>query len=330
MQAVRLHSHGEPAQVLRVEDVPEPTADGSQVRVRMLASPVNPSDLMMVRGVYARLPQLPAVPGFEGVGVVEGGGGLYGKYLQGKRVAVLASEVGKWQQFVAAPARQCVPLSDDLSLEQAAMFFVNPATAYVMTRQVLAPPAGAWLLQTAANSALGRMVVRLGREYGFRTINVVRRSEQVAGLKELGADEVIATDREDLAAQIDRITEGRGVRFALDPVGGELGSTVAGHLAEGGRLLVYGTLSGEPLSLSPRELMTPGAAVEGFWLARHMEALGLVGKLKLVRKVSALIRSGVLTAEVAQTFPLSQVQEAVQASEAPGKDGKILLKIADG
>src|SRR5438132_8658236 len=193
MQAVVFEKFGEPAEVLRSCDVPAPDPGPGEVRVRMLAAPVNPSDLLTVRGQYARLPKLPSTPGFEGVGIVESAGrGLWGRFLVGKRVAALSSPTGSWAELALVSARQAIPLSDALPLEQAAMFFVNPATAYIMTRRVLAVPAGEWLLQTAAGSALGRMVIRLGKRFGFRTINVIRRPEQAAELKALGADVIIA------------------------------------------------------------------------------------------------------------------------------------------
>src|SRR5436309_11961736 len=103
----------------------------------MIASPINPSELMVVRGRYGRLPQLPATPGFEGVGVVEAAGpGLLGRLRLGRRVAVLNGAGGNWQETVIVPARQVVPVPSALSDEQAATFFVNPASAVVMTRKI--------------------------------------------------------------------------------------------------------------------------------------------------------------------------------------------------
>src|SRR5438552_1911409 len=191
MKAIIFDRFGDPEEVLQVRDVPMPEPGRGQVRVRMIAAPINPSDLSVVRGQYGRLPQLPATPGFEGVGVVEAsGGGLLGWRVKGKRVAVLNGAGGNWQEHVVIPAKQAVPVPDDLPDEQVASFFVNPATALVMTQNVLRVPAGAWLLQTAAGGALGRMVIRLGKHARFRTINVVRRREAMAELKQLGADEV--------------------------------------------------------------------------------------------------------------------------------------------
>src|SRR6516164_4953153 len=192
MKAIVCEKWGDPEEVLHVRDVPEPVPDPGQVLVRMLASPVNPSDLLMVRGEYGRQPPLPATPGFEGVGVVEAGTGLLARRVLGRRVAVLNSGSGNWKEHVVIPARQAVPVPRELTDEQAASFFVNPASALAMTRYVLRAPAGAWLLQTAAGSALGRMVIRLGQRYGFRTLNVVRRRAQAEELLRTGGTAAIA------------------------------------------------------------------------------------------------------------------------------------------
>jgi NADPH:quinone reductase-like Zn-dependent oxidoreductase len=328
MKSVTIRQFGEPADVVEVIDRPIPEPGPGQVRVRMLAAPVNPSDLMSIRGVYTKVPPLPFAPGYEGVGVVESTGpGLLGRLLVGRHVALLTSDGGTWQNQTLAPARQAVPLSSAIPVDQAAMFFVNPTTAFVLTRRVLAVPAGHWLLQTAAGSALGKMVIRLSQRYGFRTINVVRRQEQADELKALGADTVIATDREDVVEQVKSITKGVGVHHALDCVGGTLGSMVVKTLAPGGRLVVFGTMSAQPLSFSSRDLMTPSASIQGFWLGNYMTSLSLPAKLSLVSTVGKLIRGGVLTSEIGQRFPLDAIRDAVQEAERPARGGKVLLTI---
>src|SRR5215210_3485643 len=150
MKAILCPRWGEPDQVLEVREVPTPECGPGQVRVRMLASPINPSDLFMVRGQYGYQPPLPCTPGFEGVGLVEEGHGLLAWRVKGRRVAVLNSYGGNWAEQVVIPAKAAVPVPKDLSDEQAATFFVNPASAIVMTRYILKIPRGAWLLQTAA------------------------------------------------------------------------------------------------------------------------------------------------------------------------------------
>jgi NADPH:quinone reductase-like Zn-dependent oxidoreductase len=301
----------------------------------MLASPVNPSDLMFIRGVYGVEPQLPQSPGFEGVGIVEAsGGGLRGKLFRGKRVAVLNRAGGNWSEYAVVPAAQIIPLSNSLSVEQAATFFVNPATAWIMTQEVLRVQRGEWLLQTAAGSSLGTMVVRLGNALGFKTINIVRSEASVADLKAAGATEVVVFDpakdsADELSSAIRGIVGEQRVRHAIDPVGGATGSVVMRALGRRGRMLVFGTLSEEPLQCSPRTLMTQQASVEGFWLGNFMNDRNLIFKLKLVRRITRLILDGVLSTTVAETYSLDQIADAVTAAEAKARHGKVLLRISE-
>lgn len=328
MKRVVFDRFGPPAEVLRLQDdVPAPQPGVGEVLVRMLASPVNPSDLMYVAGKYGLKPTLPATPGFEGVGVVEAtGGGPLAWWRKGKRVAVIFDRTGTWAEYTVTKARQVVPVPDEMSDEQAASFFVNPATALVMTQDVLKVPRGAWLLQSAAGGELGKMVIRLGYKFAFRTINVVRRREQVDELKKLGADHVIVESDGDISDQVRKLVPD-GVRYAIDPVGGATGSQVIASLSHGGRCLLYGSLSDEPVSCHPRYFIGNDLRVEGFWLGAWAKKQGVLTMLKLFRRVRGLMREGVLQTHFAATYPLEDVAKAVEHATAPGKGGKVLLKI---
>jgi NADPH:quinone reductase len=328
MKAVICERWGDPDEVLQLRDVPVPEPKRGEVRVRMLASPVNPSDVLTIRGQYGRQPPLPATPGFEGVGIVEAGSGLLARRVMGKRVAVLNGVTGNWQEQVVIPARQAVPVPADLSDEQAASFFVNPASALIMTRYLLKVPRGAWLLQTAAGSALGRMVIRLGQRYGFRTLNVVRRKEQAEELRRLGGTAVVATDSEALVARVNEITEGKGVPYALDSVGGATGSEAIGTLGRHGRILIYGRMASEPLTIDPITLLVGQKRVEGFWLSEWVRDQNPFGMLLLFRSLGKLIREGDLATETGPNFALENVREAVRQAAIPGRKGKVLLRIA--
>jgi NADPH:quinone reductase len=329
MKAVVFDRFGPPEEVLQAREVPPPPEPGpGQVRIRMIASPVNPSDLLYIRGEYGKQPPLPATPGFEGVGIVEAtGSGLFARRVRGKRVAVLNRATGNWQEQVVVPARQAIPVPSDLPNDQAAAFFVNPASAVVMTQYVLKVPPGAWLLQTAAGSALGRMVIRLGKHYGFRTINVVRRREQGEELRRAGGDAVVCTSDESLVDRVREITAGEGVLYAIDAVGGATGTAVIQALGHAGRLLLYGTLAGEPIQIDPRVLMVGQKKVEGFWLSPWTAKQGMLTMFGLIRKLGKLFREGVVTSEFGATFPLDQVQAAVKQAALPGRQGKVLLRI---
>lgn len=331
MKAVVFDRFGDPAEVLQVRDLPVPEPGPGQVRVRMIASPVNPSDLLMVRGEYGKRPTLPATPGFEGVGVIDATGPGILRHIRrlvpGRRVAVPNGMGGNWQEQVVVPARLAVPIPAHLTDEQGASFFVNPASALVMVRYVLKVPRGAWLLQTAAGSALGRMVINLGRHEGFRTINVVRRREQAQELLQLGGDAAICTNDEKIEDRVQAVTGGAGVPFALDAVGGPTGSAALRSLGAGGRMLVYGTLSGEPLAVDPRVLMTGPRHLEGFWMSNWARRQGILTMLRLFRRIGQLMQKGVLTSEVGATYPLEEIQAAVRQAAQPGRSGKVLLRI---
>lgn len=352
MKAARLQRFTQDPSAIRVEDVALPEPGPGQVRVRMLYSPVNPSDLNFVHGTYhAALQRLlwnrgqqdicydlgrrvvcpvpPYTLGGEGVGVVDAcGSGLLARRLLGKRVAIASGPpVGCWQEYSLAEAKKAVVMPDAISDQQAAMFFVNPLAAYVMIREVLRVRAGEWVAITAAGSALGKSVVRMGRLYGFRTLCVVRSDSNSAELRALGADAVIETERQDLLAEVYRITAGQGVQHALDCVGGNLASELLQCLSLTGHLVVYGTLSGKPMQIPGRDLMMPLTRISGFFLSNWLALQSPLKLLGVLRAVKKLTREGIFQAEVTEVFGLEQVVEAVTAAGVSGRTGKVLLRL---
>lgn len=331
MKAIVFDRFGEPGEVLRVQDVPTPEPGPGEVLVRMIASPINPSDLMVVRGLYGVLPSLPATPGFEGVGVVEKAGrGLIGMFAKGKRVAVINHRGGNWAEYVVIPAKQARPVASDIPDDQVASFFVNPATVVALVKHVLAVPPGETLLHSAAGSSLGKMIIRYCKQEGIRTMNVVRRQAAMAELKALGGDHVIATEDGPADEQIARLTGGQGARFALDPVGGATGTQIFNALAENGRMVVYGTLTNQPIAVDSRRMIAGRRTLEGFWLGHWMRGRSIPQSLILFKEIARQMRAGVLTTEIAGKYPLDAIVDAARAAEAVGKPGKVLLRMGAG
>ncbi|WP_165219819.1 zinc-dependent alcohol dehydrogenase family protein [Aquisphaera insulae] len=327
MKAVVFERFGEPSEVVEIRDVPLPEPGPGEVRVRMIATPVNPSDILVVRGRYGVLPKLPATPGFEGVGIVDKAGpGLLGRWVEGKRVAVINSAGGNWAEYAVIPARQARPVPADIPDDQVATFFVNPATVIALARHVLAVPKGEWLLISAAGSTLGRMLIRLGRHDGFRTLGVVRRPEAMEELRRLGADAVVSSSEGPVEDQVRAITGGKGPRFALDPVGGEAGAAIFRAMGDGGKLVLYGSLTGEPIPVDPRQVISARKSIQGFWLGHWMRERSIPGALLVFRQIANLIRAGVLESEIGGRYPLEQIREAVTQAEAVGRSGKVLLE----
>ena len=200
MRAVQIRAYDGAPESISLVELPVPRPGPGQVLVRVAASPINPSDQMFLRGLYGFKKPLPAIPGFEGSGtVVETGSGLMARFLKGRRVACAAvdpkSSVGMWAEYVVTSALACMPLRDHVTLDQGAMTLVNPLTAWALV-DIARRGRHRAIVQTVAASALGKMVVKLGRKFSIPVINVVRRAEQVNVLRSLGAEHVL-NSRED-------------------------------------------------------------------------------------------------------------------------------------
>ena len=324
MRAIRFSEFGEPAEVLTAEELPTPSPGPTEILVRMSARPVNPSDLLTVRGFYGTLPELPATPGYEGVGVVEATGSDIRNVRPGQRVVLLGAR-GTWQQFLVVGAGNVIPVPESISDDNAAQFLVNPLSAWVMLTEELAVQSGQWLLQTAAGSTLGRIVLQIAKLRGIKTINIVRRREQALELRALGADEVVCTGEEDLTQRVTAITGGAGVPAAIDAVGGDVGSNVALALAPRGVMLIYGMLSLMPMQLNGGQMVFRRTSVRGFWLTSWIQSAPPEKQRACIQAVLTHMAKGEIVPPVEAKYDLNDVTAAVQHAERPGRHGKVLL-----
>lgn len=324
--------YGKARDVVELQTVPIVNPANGSVRVRMLAAPINPSDLLSCEGHYNSETALPALMGFEGVGIVEAsGGGALGWLRQGKRVAVVSRMGGTWGTRCLTEAETVIPVPDQLSLDQATVYFINPASALLMTRWILKVPPQCWLLQSAANSALGRMVIRLGKQFGFRTLNVIRSEKHRDELNCLGADAVVVADgstsQSDFFEQVKLATNGEPVRFAIDAVAGHTGGLLFNSLGQGGRMLAYGSLTHDAIPVQPRPLIVQDRRLEGFFLGNEMKKLPLLKKLRLIGELKSLHLKSLFEVETFQKFPLREIHTAIDAAENKTGGRKILLQL---
>lgn len=247
--------------------------------------------------------------------------------VPGQRVGVVNGQGGNWAEYAAVPAHDLLPVPDDLPDEQIASLVINPASALLMLRHVLAIPPGAWLLQSAASGELGRMIIRLAHLDGIHTINVGRRREAAAELERLGADAVVVSTEGPIDEQVRRIVGPEGVQYAIDPVVGETGTQMYRALGEDGRMLVYGFLTGEPIRVGadPRDILAGRRILEVFWLGYWLPRLEESARRQLVQDIITLLHEGILTTSAARPFSLEEIGSAVTEAEATGRRGKILL-----
>src|SRR5436309_10605781 len=229
--------HGNPPDVLRVESQPWPAPAPDEVVVKMRAAPINPADVNQIEGKYPVRPELPAIPGFEGAGVVvELGTGVKG--LTSGALVILPHNVGTWRDAVAVKADELVVVPDGIDPIQAAMLKINPLTAWRLLHDYVDLQKGDWVIQNAANSAAGQHVIQIAHELGCKTVNIIRRAELIDELRAEGGD-VVLVDGENVREQVKSATGGAPIRLGLNSVGGDSALRMANCLAPGGTLVSF-------------------------------------------------------------------------------------------
>ena len=328
MLIARIFAFGQPDKVIELVEQPDPGEPGpGEVLVATELVPINPADLLNLEGRYgATPPPLPLTPGAEGVGRVTKVGAGVNHVKPGDRVIVPV--IGTWRSLTKAPANSVFALPAGVDPRQLAMLRVNPPTAYLMLNEIVPPKAGDWVIQNAANSSVGNCLIRLARRAGVKTVNVVRREALIAPLRAQGAD-VVLVDGPDLDARV-RAAIGEGVlKLAIDAVGGAATKRLARCVADGGTVVNYGLLSGEPCAVDARELVFRDVRLRGFWLRRWFmetppEQIGA-----RYRALAGLLAEGTLAVEVEAVYPVRKIKEALAHAARPGRSGKILISFAD-
>lgn len=312
-----------PQDVIRAVPLELPPPAAGQALVAMLASPINPSNLLTLTGEYGVLPPLPAIGGSEGVGrIAELGQDVSG--LSVGQLVLLPRGSGTWVTHLLAEASALVPLPEAADPLQLAMLTVNPPTAALMLSEFVPLASGDWVIQNVANSGVGGYLMQLARRRGVRTVNLVRRESAVAATKAQGGD-VVLVDGEGLAQRVREATGGAEIRLGIDAVGGSATDRLAQCLSEGGTLVNYGMMSGEPCRVAPSSLIFRGITLRGFWLVKWFREASRDAQRALYGELAQMVASGVLHARVHATFPVQKIREAVAAANGGERDGKILV-----
>jgi NADPH:quinone reductase-like Zn-dependent oxidoreductase len=321
MKAVRFSKFGAPLDVIElVDEDPGPLVPGEAL-VEVLATPINPSDLMTLSGIYGVLPKLPAVPGNEGVGRVVRVEGE--APVKPGDIVFLPMGGGTWRTHLKAKAQRLLTVPPGADPLQMSMLSINPPTAELLLSEFGAKP-GDWVMQNVANSAVGRYLITLAKLQGIKTINLVRREELVPELKALGAD-VVLVDGDNLPERVREATGGAPVKLAIDAVGGSAVLRLGEAVSNGGTVVHYGAMSGKAPTISPAALIFRNVTLRGFWLVNWLSSAPREAQAALMGKMAKLVAQGTLSAPVDATFPLENIREALARAEEGGRKGKVLL-----
>lgn len=329
MKCVRIQRTGPPAECAEVAEIARPEPGPGEVLVRMAFSPVNPADLNFIEGTYGTKPELPAIPGMEGSGIVESSGPGAGHILPGTSVVPLRA--GRcWAEYVICRADQLFLLPPGCDLRQAAMLRVNPATAWGLLHAAgpLAP--GAWVVQNAASSACGHCVIQLAKHLGLRIACLVRRPESIADCLALGADAAL-TDDADAPAALKSLVGASGAEppaLALNAVGGESALRLMDLLAPGGLHVTYGAMARQPPKVPNGLLIFKGIRLQGYWMTRWLDTAPAEEIQSVYRTLADLITRGALRQQIAAEYPLEEIAPALTHATQSGRGGKVMLRVS--
>lgn len=325
MKRIAYRAFGNPAEVCRVEDVPDPGPPGAgEVLVEILAFPINPSDLLVIEGRHRTRPAFPAQPGAESVGRVLAVGGAVEGFAPGDLVVPTVRE--SWVQRRLLPAASLLAVDAAADPLQLAMLRGLPGTAWYMLEDHAPRLPGGWVLQTAANSGVGLCLAALARARGLRSVNIVRRAGAAKAVEEAGGDVVLTEEpAADLAERILAATAGIRPEVAFDAVAGPNTSRLAAALADNAPVVVYGLLSGRPCELTAEQLIFHGLSLVGYSLPAALARRSAEVVRRDYLALSRLSAAGRLKVPVAATYPMQEIGAALRHAGKGGRDGKILV-----
>jgi trans-2-enoyl-CoA reductase len=323
MRAVQFTRFGDPEEVAEIVDLPAPPPPGpGQAAVDLLAAPINPADLLNLRGLYGIVPTLPAIGGLEGVGEVTAIGPGVDHIRVGDRVLIGG---GVWRERQVVDAGGLFALPPGLPNEQLAMLTVNPITARALIHDAALQP-GQWVIKNAANSGVGRTFFALARKAGARGIAVVRRPGLEDTLKSWGAEAVLI-DGPDLPEQVKQLVGDGALPYAVDAIGGSATARLAACVSPGGAVVNYGVLSGEPCQVSGVDLIFRGVSLRGFWVANWYQKTPRDEVARAFGEIINMLAAGELTTPVEATYPLERAREALIHAAREGRSGKVLFVV---
>jgi NADPH2:quinone reductase len=315
---------GEVSDVLRLEDVERPEPGPGEARVRVLAASLALPDLMMVRGDYPFLPEPPASPGQEVVGIVDAVGDGFphpvGARIAGNSRADIG--IGGFAEYTLVPGWSAMPVIDGLSDEQAAGFAGSFHVAHIGLQHRAHLQAGETLLVLGGAGRTGSAAIQIGRAMGATVIATARSESKARFNREQGADHVL--DLSDPASndEINRLTNGRGIDVVYDTVGGEAAAAATKNLARGARFLIVGFASGEPAALAAEEL-----------LMRDYSAIGVISsfrdddeKASTLAALTAMLTAKQIDPPITGVYSFDRVPEAL-AKRAEGGLGQTVITI---
>ncbi len=313
--------HGPPPGNCELENRTLQNPDATQVLVQILASPINPADINICQGRYAIQPELPGIAGNEGVGRVLSIGSNVSTTAPGDLV-VAPRHLGHWCTHILVEAEEVFVLPPETPIDQAAFLTSTLTSAWLLLHNYVSCKPGDWIIQNAANSAVGTAVIQIAAALDIHTINIVRRKELIEPLTALGAD-LVLVDSEPASAQIKALSCRPTLALGINAVGGDSARELSKSLASSGTLVTYGAMSLQPVPVGGGQLIFKDLRFRGFWISRWYSQASRSDIQSVFDKIIPLVCDRRLKVEVEKNYPLSDFDAGLTHAQQSGRHGKI-------
>lgn len=320
MKSLFFNKKGPAAKVLQYGDTGIGDLLPGEIRLKMLASPIHPADFMFIEKTYRVTPQYPQVAGFEGAGRIVDNGGDHHYPLN---ALVAFRYKNAWAGYVNIPKSKVILLPAHMPIEKAAQLALNPITAWALLADVAARP-GEWIILSAANSALGKLIIQFAKSRHIKAMAIVRESSRQQSLLSLGATAVLQANDGDLQTQVKTLAGNEKIAGFLDAVGGDLASSIIQVISANSKIIHYGLFSDKPVMYHNADVIFKNLVITGFgidaWLQNKTE-----GEREKIwsEMISTVIDPG-FKMDVAAKFSLPDFQKAM-ATGKPADEGKLLF-----
>lgn len=324
MKAIVIPEFGGP-EVLQMKEVETPFINENQVLLRVAATSVNYADILTRRGLYHASGTLPIIPGMDAAGVIEQVGSRVTKFAVGQRVMALPKN-GSYAEYLAADENLVFAIPNDIDMIEAAATPLVALTAYKLLADVGRLQPGESVLIHAASGGVGTAAIQLAKIFGAgMVIGTVGGAGKMPAALEAGADQVLLLD-EEFPAEVKRLTGGKGVDVVLDSIAGEVTARSLACLAMYGRLVIFGSASGEAGHIRTNELHASCRAVLGFSLGTTRNQRPELLQ-ETAEKIIRYMTSSSLKIKIGRIYTLDEAATAHAYMESRQHTGKIVLKV---
>ncbi len=328
MKIAQYSSFGKPFEVVEIAEVESRELRNDEVRISLELSSINPADLFMIMGAYPIRPVFPATPGSEGVGkVIEIGSDVTNSQVGDRVVIPFYAGVSTWSEEIIIESSNIihVPADNRANIQQIAMASINPPSAYYMLTKYEILEKGDWIIQNAANSAVGSCIIGFAKKLGLKTINVIRREEVLEEVKNLGGD-IVLLDGPDLVKRVVKATNNEKIKLGLDAVAGEATHRISQCVSDYGTVVNYGAMSMAKCEIGASQVIFKQIKLVGFWYHRWTQTADPRELEELTFITNSAVFNGEISVPVHSIHSLSEINKALKISLSGKLNGKVLIK----